>query len=76
MTRKSVVRALLLLGLLINVGVWLMGTYGLEVNVGSHVFGRRIGIDQEETWSSLIGWVITIASTIAMVLLLYRNRTT
>jgi len=76
MTRKNMVRVLLLLGLLVNIGVWLTGTYGLEVHIGSHVFGRYIGINDAETWSSLLGWVITIGATIALFVVLYRNRRT
>lgn len=68
------VRVLLLLGILINVGVWLTGTYGLEVHIGSYIFGRYIGINDEETWSSLLGWVITVGAAIASFMILYRNR--
>jgi hypothetical protein len=53
-----------------------MGTYGLEVHIGSHVFGHHIGINEDETWSSLLGWIITIGATIALFVLLYRNRRT
>jgi hypothetical protein len=74
MTRKNMIRLLLLLALLINLGVWLMGVYGLEVRFGSNVLGRHIGINDEESWSSLAGWIITIGATIALIIVLYRNR--
>ena len=74
MTKKNVTRALVLLVIVINIGVWLMGVYGLEVRVGSHVFGRYIDIDDKETWSSLLGWVLTVGGTITMIVIMYRNR--
>ena len=41
--------ALVLLGIFINIGVWLTGVYGLEVRIDSLVLGRYIGINDEET---------------------------
>jgi hypothetical protein len=51
-----------------------MGVYGLELHIGSHVFGRPIGINDKETWSSLLGWVLTTAGIITLIVVMYRNR--
>ncbi|MDT4965414.1 MAG: hypothetical protein QOJ64_151 [Acidobacteriota bacterium] len=74
MSKKNATRALVLLTIVINLGVWLMGTYGLEVRVGSHVFGRYIGINDKETWSSLLGWVLVAGGTITLIVIMYRKR--
>ena len=74
MTKKSTAWVLLILAVLINIGVWLMGVYGLEIRVGSHVLGRHISINDGETYSSLLGWFITIGATVAAFVVLYRNR--
>ena len=74
MTRKSMVWILLILAVLINIGVWLMGVYGLEIRVGSHVLGRHIRINDEETYSSILGWFITIGATVTLFIVLYRSR--
>lgn len=74
MTRKNMIRVLWILLVLIGIGTWLMGVYGLEIHVGQHVIGRYIDIDDEETYSSLLGWFITIGATVALIIVLYRNR--
>lgn len=74
MTKRKMTLVLWLLVFLLNIGVWLIGLYGLEVQIGTHTFGRYIGINDEETWSSLLGLVITAGATITMVVILYRNR--
>src|SRR5690242_9443028 len=51
MSKKSLTRVCLLLVVIINVGVWLMGVYGLEVRIGSNVFGRYIDVNDSQTWS-------------------------
>lgn len=74
MTRKNMVSILLILAILINIGVWLMGVYGIEIHAGSHVLGRHISINEEETYGSLLGWFIVIGATVTMFVVLYRNR--
>lgn len=73
MTKKNFIPIFLLLVIVINTGVWLMGVFGLEVHVGSHVLGRYIGIYDTETWSSLLGWALALGGTVALIVLLYRN---
>ena len=74
MTRKQIVRSLGGLVALLIIGSWLMGIWDWEIRIGSHVLGRRIGLDEEETWPSLLGWVLATISIGASVIILYRNR--
>lgn len=74
MTKKRKLLLLCALAILINIGVWLMGVYGIEVRIGSHRIGRHIGINEEETYISILGWFITISGCIALIVILYRNR--
>lgn len=73
MTRKTTFRVIIALAIFINIGVWLAGVYGLELHVGSYVLGRHVGINDKETYSSILGWLITIGATVALFIVLYRN---
>lgn len=74
MSKRNMFGVLMLLGILVNIGVWLTGSYDLEARVGSLVLGRYIGINDEETWSTLLGWCITAGAGALMLIILYRNR--
>jgi hypothetical protein len=74
MTKKAMLLRIWLLIIIINIGIWLMGVYRLEVHIGPYVLGRYININEPQTSSSLFGWFLVISGGIALVTLLYRNR--
>ncbi len=64
-----------LCAVLINFGVWLMGEYGLEVRVGTQAYGGYVDIVHGETpMTWYIGLLIAAASTVALLITLYKNR--
>jgi hypothetical protein len=47
MVRKKMVWVLVVITIIINIGVWLTGVYGIEIHLGTHVLGQHVGINEQ-----------------------------
>lgn len=64
-----------LLIIVANVGVWLMGAYGIEVRIGSQVLGRRVNLIEEEmpiSW--YLGLIVASCASFGLLVRIYRKR--
>lgn len=74
MTKRNRIYLLWVFTLLLAIGIWLTGNLGIEVHLGSHVYGRRIGFDERETYDSLLGWGMIAVSLAGQFIIMYRSR--